>query len=172
MVIARYVQSLIDAIQEKDLDVTLVILIHLKKIFDDNKKIYLYLKDPRVSDVEKIGMFNEILIRIQPINNYIMNFFILIVTEKRIMYLDGMLTLIEEKYNELMGIVYAVIHTPFPLSDTNVEAAIASLEKRLEKKIILNVKINKSLIGGIVITYLDKFINLSLQSRLEEFREL
>lgn len=62
----------------------------------------------------------------------------------------------------------AVIYTPYPIEDAQLESIVASIQKSRGVRIDPTVQIDRSLIGGLKIEFGDKVLDLSYKGRLEQ----
>ena len=75
-----------------------------------------------------------------------------------------------EMYNQRMNILEVTAITAMPLNERLEKKLVAKLESVSGKKIVLTKKIDKSIIGGIVIKYENSQIDSSVKSRLDKLR--
>lgn len=73
------------------------------------------------------------------------------------------------EYEELEGIIQVSATTAVPLSDEARVRLVKSLNKYTEKTIQLNEKVDKDLLGGMVITSSDRKIDMSISRELRRF---
>lgn len=65
------------------------------------------------------------------------------------------------------GIKEAVVHSAFPIDDTQVKALVQELEARFGTKLTARVEIDASLIGGVRVTVGDQVLDASVRGRLD-----
>ncbi|MOA03551.1 ATP synthase subunit delta [compost metagenome] len=74
-------------------------------------------------------------------------------------------------YNLLNGIVKAEVVSALALSEGNKQQLVSALEKELNKRVILNAKVNADLIGGFVLTVGDKQFDTTIAKQLNELKK-
>ena len=65
------------------------------------------------------------------------------------------------------GIKEAVVHSAFPIDDTQVKALLQELEARVGTKLTARVEIDASLIGGVRVTVGDQVLDASVRGKLD-----
>ena len=65
------------------------------------------------------------------------------------------------------GIKEAVVHSAFPIDDTQVKALVQELEARFGTKLTARVEIDASLIGGVRVTVGDQVLDASVRGKLD-----
>ena len=96
------------------------------------------------------------------------NFVRVLVDNQRLLLLPEMATLFETLRAEAEKTVNVVVDSAFELSAAQQDKIVNSLKKRLGREIKLVCKVNKELLGGVVIRAGDKVIDGSARTRLEE----
>ena len=100
-----------------------------------------------------------------------MQYIELIVDKRREHLLPEIAWLLDQFYHEHMGIVKATVTSATEMGDENIATLRKSLENSLKKKIVLNSKVDESLIGGFVLRVADNQIDASLRTGLNEIRQ-
>jgi len=96
------------------------------------------------------------------------NFVRVLVDNQRLLILPEIAAIFDALRAEEEKTVNVVVDTAFELSSDQQQKITSSLKKRLGKEIKLTCKINKELLGGIVIRAGDKVIDGSARTRLGE----
>lgn len=110
--------------------------------------------------VEKLGL------------SKVMKSFIALLFDKgRIGFLDGINDFYQELADELKGIARATVVSATELSDDAIEKIRQGLSKRTGKEVILDVKQDPGLIGGIVTRIGDLVLDGSVKTQLLNMRE-
>ena len=65
------------------------------------------------------------------------------------------------------GVKEAVVHSAFPIDDTQVKALVQELEARFGTKLTARVEIDASLIGGVRVTVGDQVLDASVRGKLD-----
>ncbi len=114
--------------------------------------------------------FTELLLDIcaQQIDDQGANFIKLLVHNGRLALLPHIAALYEQYKAEDEGYVDVDVWSAFALNKQEVQKLSAALTKRLNKKVNVNVAIDKSLIGGILVRAGDQVIDGSIKGRLQQ----
>ncbi len=65
------------------------------------------------------------------------------------------------------GVKEAVVHSAFPIDDTQVKALVQELEARFGTKLTARVEVDASLIGGVRVTVGDQVLDASVRGKLD-----
>ena len=105
------------------------------------------------------------------IKDAIKNFFSILVQNNDILKAEEIVKEFEKIWNIEQGIIEAKVVSAKEL-DKNIVKLLNNYITELSgvRKIILNQKINKNILGGMVITYEDKVLDGSLRMRLGDLR--
>ena len=96
------------------------------------------------------------------------NFVRVLVDNQRLLLLPEIVSIFESLRSEAEKTVNVVVDSAFELSDAQQEKIISSLKTRMGREIKLVCKVNKELLGGVVIRAGDKVIDGSARTRLGE----
>lgn len=96
------------------------------------------------------------------------NFVRILVDNQRLLLLPEIVALFESLRAEAEKTINVVVDSAFELSAAQQEKIISSLKARMGREIKLVCKINKELLGGVVIRAGDKVIDGSARTRLGE----
>lgn len=96
------------------------------------------------------------------------NFLKLLVHNNRLGLLPSIAKLFEVLKAEDEGYVEVEVSTAYSLSKEAKHDLITTLEKTLSKKIHINVTVDKSLIGGVLVRAGDRVIDGSIRGRLQQ----
>lgn len=96
------------------------------------------------------------------------NFIRVLIDNQRLLLLPEIVSIFEVLRAEAEKTVNVVVDSAFELSDTQQEKIINSLKARMGREIKLVCKVNKELLGGVVIRAGDKVIDGSARTRLGE----
>lgn len=69
------------------------------------------------------------------------------------------------------GVVEANVVSAFPLTETQQKNLVDTLSQKTGKSVRLNLEIDKSLLGGMVVTVGSRMIDDSLKTRLEQLKQ-
>lgn len=161
----RYAISLFDAGLELDkIEEFYKEINFIGHVLNREKRLLEVLVHPRISKSEKKEIIDNIFK--DKISQEIKNFFYIIIDKRRE---DNLLSIVDEfnlKYDEYKNIVNVEATTAIKMEDKSREKLISSLEKKMNKTIILTNKIDPSIIGGVKLRLNDKFIDNTLKTQL------
>jgi F-type H+-transporting ATPase subunit delta len=99
------------------------------------------------------------------------NFLKLLTNNNRLGLLPKITAIFEELKAEAEGYIDVAVFTAFPFAKEDEKKFAASLEKTLNKKVHMNVAVDKSLIGGILVRAGDRVIDGSIRGQLQNLRK-
>lgn len=142
-------------------------LFEITNIFNDNPDYVTLLDSPTIPSSQRILLIDEAF---GGCSEYVLNF-IKILCEKRCVHLfSECVKAYEKSYNKKLGIEKVTAITAVPMSDEITEKLIAKLEKDYGKKIKLENKVDKSIIGGIILRTENSQTDASLRTRLDAIK--
>tara|TARA_Y100000590_G_scaffold276609_1_gene310595 strand:- start:210 stop:719 length:510 start_codon:yes stop_codon:yes gene_type:complete len=146
-------------------------MVTFMKIFNSNKDLKNFIKNPTHS-VESQKVIFERILNLMNLNKMIKNFFSILITKKRIFFLDTIveefLKLISHKRGEISGSLIS--------SKKIDEKTILDIEREISTNIKRSIKlkptIDESLIGGIVVQIGSLMIDASIRNKLQKYKKL
>jgi F-type H+-transporting ATPase subunit delta len=105
------------------------------------------------------------------IDNEGVNFLKLLVQNNRLALLPDIAKLFEEQKAEDEGYIAVEVLTAFAFTKEAQQKFAATLEKTLSKKIHMNVTLDKSLIGGVLVRAGDRVIDGSVRGQLQNLQK-
>lgn len=135
---------------------------------DDNFK--LLIEHPQVSTSNKKKLFEDLFKN--KIDDGVLSFFNLLIEKDRILELDNMLSQMEKIYLEKHDTSIAEVRTVLPLIEEERVELIDKLQKKFNKKIILQEEIDKDILGGVYVKVENEVIDGTVKSKLEEMKKL
>lgn len=167
---ARYAKALfnLDCVENK-LEQRLKDFDSLIKIFDDNPMLESLLKAPQINLKDKKKVFQDVLKdRFDPI---FMNFLFCLIQKGRFVNVR----LIANKYrlivNEHLKIWEGDIVTAMPVDADSEMKLKQKLEEDFHKKIRLNKKVDRRIIGGAILILPNQILDWSVTGRLRKLKE-
>jgi len=166
----RYAVALMAAAeQQKNIEGTAKDLEAIGKILAESRELRLLIASPVVSSTKKRGVFNELFrSRIGRDTLAFINF----LTEKS---REGVLKDVVEQFktlhDEKLGIVNVEVRTVVGLNYAQEKELRASLERMLNRKPRLQIVMDKTIKGGLVVRIGDTVLDASVTRQLERMRE-
>ena len=171
MIARRYARALLEVAKEsgqhkaygRELDMVTACL-------NQVPELKLALFNPSIGFSERRDLWKEILQYLK-LNQMVCNFLLLLADRSRL----SLLTDIQQAYNELLdgleGIKRAVVRTVAALDQASISALVSRLEARTGNKIILEVKEDPSLIGGLIAQVGDLVLDGSIKGELARLQD-
>jgi F-type H+-transporting ATPase subunit delta len=94
------------------------------------------------------------------------------VDKNRVAFLDQIVHTYETLADEHSGIIRPVIRTAFELDAAQVASIQGALEKKSGKKVIAQVTVDKSLMGGVVTQIGDTAFDSSVKTQLKRIQDI
>ncbi len=169
-VATRYSKSLLELAVEQNVD---------DRVYEEMNDIYntvsnssdlaSLLRNPVISSSDKIKVWSAIF----PNHSSATKRFVELVTDrKREKDLTDMALSYIQRYNDLKGVARATVRSAFELSEDVMSRIQKYLQGALQKDTIqLENIIDKSVIGGMIIRYEDRLLDLSVSKELKEIRK-
>jgi F-type H+-transporting ATPase subunit delta len=132
----------------------------------ENAEVRAVISSPRVSRAQVESLMDALLGgQAKPQQR---NFVRVLVENQRLEVLPEIAALFEVLRAEAEKTVNVVVDSAFELSAAQQDKIVSSLKKRMGREIKLTCKVNKELLGGVVIRAGDQVIDGSARTRLSE----
>jgi F-type H+-transporting ATPase subunit delta len=170
IVASRYAKSLIDlAIGTKQLEEVHKDMLLINQVCTQNHDFVVMLESPVIKTDKKMAIFKKVFEG--KISVTTLAFLNMIATKRREGYIDDIARSFDDQFKAFMGITKAVVTTAAPL-DSSMKGKIMDLVKKSAKgEVELIEKIDKSLIGGFVLTVNDRQVDASIKRKLNDLRK-
>lgn len=170
IVASRYAKSLIDlAVETKQLEEVREDMRLIKQVCRENREFVTMLESPVVKTDKKMAIFKSVFGG--KISVTTQAFLDIIAKKRREGYIDNIAYSFDEQYKAFMNITSAVITTAIKLDDATKSKVMEIVKQHYKGEIELQEKIDKSLIGGFVLTVNDKQIDTSIRKKLNELKK-
>jgi F-type H+-transporting ATPase subunit delta len=169
----RYARALIEASSESktSLDAVRDQLQGLAELFESVPELKQIAIDPSYSRAEKLATVEAVL-RLAAVEPLVANLMRLLVERNRLPYLADIARLFRDQADMLMGRVRGQLVTAVPLDPETIEKLQASLVRLTGRKVVLQTKVDPSIIGGVLAQVGTLVYDGSLKSNLEAMRTL
>ncbi len=105
------------------------------------------------------------------VNKYLLNFLKIMTDRKAVMYIRESFDEYVEAYNRHYNIEKIVATTAIEMSQELKDKLINKLQKVTGKTVILDTKVDKNVLGGIVLKYNDAQLDDSIAMKLKNMKE-
>ena len=139
----------------------------LSNIFSENSEYIKLLDSPNIPAEKRFELIDEAF---APYMEYVTNLIKILCEKRRVFLLPDCIKEYEKLYNEKFGIKSVTVITATPLGEELKEKLVKKLEKEWGKKIDLTLKIDESIIGGIVLRTDNLQTDASVRTKLERIR--
>lgn len=165
----RYAKSLIDLATEtgvvnevnKDMDLFI-------SVCQENDQLVAVLKNPIVRHSKKLAILKALFFG--KVHDVTFSIFTILTKKNRESFILSIAQEFRKLYNLKNNIQVATVSTVEALSEEQRKEFISKIAQSLNKEVILNEKIDKSLIGGYVLTVNDTQVDTSVKKRLADMR--
>ena len=162
----RYAEALFELSEEEN--ITKEIYNELNNVVDilkNNKDLDNVLKSPLVAKSEKVQLI-ETLFNTK-INNNLKNFLKILVEKGRISSLKSIELTFKELLNDKHNIIEGTVISAIPLTDEKVKELEEKLSKKYNKNVTLENKVDKSVLGGVLVRLGNTEIDGTIKTRLD-----
>ena len=163
-----YAASLFSLADEENLlSETMDELLALRSVFLENANYAPLLDSPTLPLSSRLSLIDEAF---EGASEYVKNF-IKILCEKKCTHLfSECVKNFEKLYNKKYNIENVTVITAFPLSEALREILTRKLSDDLEKKVILDLKVDESILGGLIIRTENSQTDASVRARLDAIK--
>jgi len=139
-------------------------------IIEQNRNLEQAISNPLYSAEDRRKVLEAIIEKIS-VSKVMTSFFLLLFDKGRIGWISDINDFFQKLADELKGIARADVLSATELSSEAVEKIRASLSARTGKEVILDIKQDESLIGGVVTKIGDLVLDGSIKTQLLNMRE-
>lgn len=138
-------------------------------VLKENPSYFDFLGAPNIPLEERLSAVSQAFDG--RIHEYVSSFIKLLTEKGHIREFLACISEYERLYDEHLGISRAEISSAAALSDERKAALQKKLEALSGRSVVMECKIDKALLGGVVVRMDGKILDGSLKSRIEEIRE-
>lgn len=165
----RYATGLFElSVEENSVESTKQEVEDLLSVLHENPDIQLFFQAVKVSKQEKRNFIDKVFSKLCSHN--LVNFMKLLIDKGRISYLEEILNYYITLADEKLGILRATVTSAKPLSKEDLQKIQKALEKKTDKSVILNNRMDPSLIAGIKVTVGNKVTDITMSTKIETMR--
>lgn len=166
----KYATALFLAAREKNiLDSVHDELQSLHQVIRSDRALLNFLSAPQVLEESKAKMLRETFEK--RINRLLVEFLVVLVHKHRVNFLDEIIEEFGNQYETEKGIGRATVITALPMTKQERGEITTRLAARTGKTIVLQEKIDPSIIGGMIAMFDGDIIDGSVRHSLSELRE-
>ncbi len=125
------------------------------------------LENPAVTFAEKASVLERALAGLDPLRR---NFAYVLAEHGRSSVISEVVAEFQRELNDYQGIAIAEVTTAVPLDDAESRAVARQLEKIVGKRIVLEKRVDPSILGGVIARIGDRLVDGSIAGQLESMR--
>jgi len=141
-------------------------LIH--SVIANSRDLQLFLKSPIVRSNKKMSALTEIFE--SQVGDEAMHLITLLVKKKREALLQAISKGVLNLYNIEKNIIEVDVKTAYNLTKNQEKTLLQSLEKRTGKNVKMDLRVDASILGGVVIKIDDTVINDSVKHKISQLK--
>ena len=166
----KYSSAMFELAQEQNkLDLMEEQLGYVAFVMDEQRELSSFLENPTVTEDAKIKLIGKIFE--SSLDKVALHFIYVMIKRGRDRYIKQTIAAFIKKSREARGILEATVTVAEPIT-ADIEASVqAKLREVTGKDVILSVRQDPSIMGGIVIQVGDKRIDGSVSRRLQELEK-
>jgi len=170
LVAKTYSDALFDVgIEQNSLDKFLEELIFIENMFNEYPEFFELFITPRISIEARKDAIEKVFE--DQISNEMLNFLKILLDKKRGIEIPYIKEEFEKAVHTHNNIIKATVITAVEMNEDQIEKVKGKLSGLTGNEILLKNKVDKDLIGGMVIYIGDKVIDGSLKKRLSDIKE-
>ena len=167
----RYALALYEIAEKNNkVDEYLQDLREICNILESNKDFYQVIRHPKVNIAKKKEIFTDLFKG--KVDEELLSFIIILIEKGRILQLKQKLVQMEKIDLERKNIIRGVVKTAVPLLSQELNNLKVILEKKYDKTILFDTKIDKAILGGVYVKVGNDVIDGTLISKIEEMKDL
>jgi len=143
----------------------------IDRLFAENSELRAAFANPAITLEQKKEIMKGLVAK-AGCSELVGNFLLLLVTKNRVAFLGQIVQTYEKLADEQSGVIRPVIRTAFPLDASQVAAIQSALEKQTGKRVVPQVVVDPSLIGGVVIQIGDTAFDNSVKTQLKRIQDI
>lgn len=168
----RYAKAFFDiAVEEDKLEAHYTELTYFNELVEKNKEFQGYLANPLFDEENKVALIREITQKLS-LSKTTSNFLSLLAEKKRINIVTAIRNSYEEMMDKALAKVRVNVKTAFPLGEATSASLLRALENLTRKKVEMNLVVDSSLLGGVVVKIGDTLYDGSIKTQLTNISNL
>ena len=166
----RYASALFDlALSQNALDTVASDMERLQALVDGSDDLRRLVRSPVFSPEEQLGAMGAVLDRAD-ILGLVGNFVRVVASNRRLFALPGMFAAFRRRAAEHRGETSAQVTVAQPLSDAQTQELADTLKGVVGRDVALDVRVDPSLLGGMIVKVGSRQIDTSLRTKLSSIK--
>lgn len=167
----RYAKAFMEVLPSEKVENAVQEMSEIKKALAKDKKLRSFFSSPIISNDKKMNVSREIF---KSFSSEVQRLVHLLIENERIDNLKEVAECFIERYRNINGIKKVVLLSAHPLTTNQVDLIIDKIKEDLlisKDKILIEQKIDESLIGGFILKVDDKQFDSSIKSKLTRIKQ-
>jgi F-type H+-transporting ATPase subunit delta len=143
----------------------------IDRLFAGNSELRAAFDNPAFTAEQKKEIMKELIAR-AGCSELVGNFLLLLVDKNRVAFLDQIVHTYEQLADEQLGVIRPVITTAFALDESQIVSIQSALEKKTGKKVVPQVTVDPSLLGGVITQIGDTAFDSSVKTQLKRIQDI
>lgn len=139
-------------------------------LVENNQEFYEVIRHPQINTRKKKQTFINIFKG--KIDEELLSFLLILIEKDRILYLREKLNEMEKIDLERKNTLRGTIKTAVPLLDDELKTLKDIFEKKYDKNIIFDTKVDKKVLGGVYVRIGNDVIDDTVKSKIDEMKDL
>ena len=139
-------------------------------LVENNHEFYEVIRHPQINTRKKKQTFINIFKG--KIDEELLSFLLILIEKDRILYLREKLNEMEKIDLERKNTLRGTIKTAVPLLDDELKTLKDIFEKKYDKNIIFDTKVDKKVLGGVYVRIGNDVIDDTVKSKIDEMKDL
>lgn len=135
---------------------------------EGHQELKLFISNPQVKAEAKKEVFGKLFK--EEVSPLVYNFFMLLIDKRREALLKEISLAYKALANEAQGVVEAKVTVASALSPEQKEKLVKKLEVTTGKKVVIETKIDQSILGGVIVRIGDKLIDGSVVRQMQALK--
>ncbi|QOR33781.1 ATP synthase F1 subunit delta [Clostridium sp. 'deep sea'] len=170
-VASRYSKAIFElAIEKKQVEEINSDLQAVADLLKSEPELAIIFFHPRLSKEEKTGLVNEVFKSVVN-TDYVINFLYLTIAKKREKDIPAICMEFNSLYDSYKRQLPVEIISAYDIDKKQLNSILAKITKRTGREPLPTVKIDKEILGGIIIKYEDKIIDGSVRKQLQQLAD-
>lgn len=143
----------------------------LMQVLKGNPEVLQVFQSPVYPPDIKMEILQEV-VRYYKVSPELERFLALLIERRRIQYIEEIVLMYQSLLDEELGVARGEVISAISLSEEEKRGLEEALKELLKKQVILDVRVNPEIIGGVVVKIGDYIWDGSLKRQLEKFKEI
>lgn len=143
----------------------------IEGVFSSSSDLKAAFSNPALTQEQKKSIMKDLIAK-ACCSELVGNFLLLLVDKNRVAFLGQIVQMYGKLADEFSGVVRPVITTAFPLDESQVVSIQSALEKKTGKKVVPQMIVDASLLGGVVTQIGDIAYDNSVKTQLKRIKDI